>query len=194
MNSKRFDPKEKDKLMEAERREKLQPEKLLEYLEVGADDSVADLGAGPGFFTIPLAKLTIKSVYAVDIESEMLAQLHENTEKEGLTNIKLLESDMESINLPDESVTRVLNTFVIHEVNDLNKTINEMKRILTPGGILLLVDWEAVETNSGPPLEIRIPSEEILSLLQENGFEAELIYSGSENYMVKAVKKDEYKG
>ncbi len=192
--NKRFDPKNKDKLMGTERREKLQPEKLLEYLEIHEEDSVADLGAGPGFFTIPLAKLTSKSVFAVDIEPEMLAQLRENAEKERLTNIKLLESDMERINLPDESVTRVLNTFVIHEVNDINKTIDEMKRILTHGGILLLVDWEAVETNDGPPLEIRISSEEIVHVLQENGFEAELVNSGPENYIVKAVKKDEYKG
>lgn len=192
MENKRFNPKNADKLMSKERTDKLQPEKLIEYLEVSKEDSIADLGAGPGAFTIPLAKLTSKPVYAVDIEPEMLKKLNENAEAENLENIKLLQSDLESINLPDESVTRVLNTFVIHEVGDINNTINEMKRILTPGGILLLVDWEAVETESGPPLEIRIPSQEMERILKENGFEAELMYSGPENYAVKAIKKDEY--
>ncbi|MBU5465792.1 class I SAM-dependent methyltransferase [Virgibacillus sp. MSJ-26] len=188
MDSKRFNPKNADKLMSKERTDKLQPHKLIEYLEVGEEDSIADLGVGPGLFAIPLAKMTNKPVYGVDVEPEMLKRLKENAEAENLDNIKMLESDLESINLPDESVTRVLNTFVIHEVGDINNAINEMKRILTPDGILLLVDWEAVETESGPPLEIRVPSEKMVRLLKEGGFKAELVYEGPENYAVKAVK------
>jgi len=190
MSEKRFNPKNADKLMSKERQEKIQLNKLIEYLEISHDDSVADLGAGPGLFTLPLAKLTHKPVFAVDIEKEMLKQLNENAKAENLDNIKLLHSDLESINLPDESVTRVLNTFVIHEVYDVNNTIKEMKRILTPGGIMLLVDWEAVETESGPPLEIRIPSEIMENMLKENGFKTEIVHHTKEHYAIKAVKND----
>lgn len=191
MESKRFNPENADKLMSEERIDKLQPSKLIEYLEVSKEDSIADLGAGPGAFAIPLAKLTHKPVYGIDIEHEMLKRLNDNAKAENLDNIKLLHSDLESINLPDESVTRVLNTFVIHEVGDINKTINEMKRILTPGGILLLVDWEAVESESGPPLEIRIPSKIMEGSLKEHGFETELLQAGPEQYAIKAIKSDE---
>lgn len=192
MNSKRFNPKDADKLMSAERLEKLQPEKIIDSLDVGNEDSIADLGSGTGAFTIPLAKRTKNPVYAIDIEPEMLEQLNKNATAENLTNIKLLMSNLENINLPDESVSRVLNTFVIHEVDEINHTIEEMKRILTPGGIIVLADWEAVETESGPPLEIRIPSTKIEELLKESGFDTEIVYSGPEHYVVKAIKTDYY--
>ncbi|WP_040912256.1 class I SAM-dependent methyltransferase [Lentibacillus jeotgali] len=189
MENKRFDPKNADKLMSKKRKAELQPEKIIdEHLNVNKADKVADLGAGPGLFTIPIAKLTESDVYAVDIEPEMLERLKGNAERENIENIKLIVSDLENIKLADHSVTRVLNTFVIHEVTDINQAIYEMKRILKPGGYLLLVDWEAVETESGPPLEIRIPSKEMDNLLKENGFNTELFYIDSEHYAIKARK------
>ncbi|WP_255259695.1 class I SAM-dependent methyltransferase [Lentibacillus sp. CBA3610] len=190
MENKRFDPRNADKLMSEERKAELQPEKIIEQLHVNEDDTVADLGAGPGLFSLALAQLTKSDVYAVDIEPEMLERLKRNAEKESIENIKVIESDLENIKLADHSVTRVLNTFVIHEVTDINQAIYEMKRILKPGGYLLLVDWEAVETESGPPLEIRIPSKEMDNLLKDNGFNTELYYLDSEHYAIKAGKEE----
>lgn len=168
MTEKRFNPKNADKLVSDERKAQLQPERIINHLNVNSDDTVADLGAGPGLFTIPLARLTESDVYAVDVEPKMLERLNQNAEKENIGNIKTVVSDLEHVNLPDDSVTRVLNTFVIHEVGSINRTIEEMKRILRPGGYLLLMDWEAVETESGPPLEIRIPSTKMESMLRED--------------------------
>ncbi|WP_373895225.1 class I SAM-dependent methyltransferase [Virgibacillus natechei] len=191
MHNKRFDPKNADKLVSEERKAELQPEKIIEHLHVSEYDTVADLGAGPGLFTLALAKLTGSDVYAVDIEPEMLERLKRNAEAEDIKNIKTIESDLENINLADHSVTRVLNTFVIHEVTDINQAIDEMKRILKPGGYLLLVDWEAVETESGPPLEIRIPSKEMETLLKENGFSTELFQLDAEHYAIRARKNED---
>ncbi|MFD1361065.1 class I SAM-dependent methyltransferase [Lentibacillus salinarum] len=188
MTDKRFNPRNADKLVSDERKAQLQPEKVIVHLNVSSGDTVADLGAGPGLFTIPLAKLTECDVYAVDIEPEMLERLNQNAEKENIGNIQSVVSDLENVNLPDHSVTRVLNTFVIHEVGSIDRTIEEMKRILKPGGYLLLMDWEAVDSESGPPLEIRIPSEKMESMLKEHGFETELFYSDSEHYAIKAQK------
>jgi len=189
LTDKRFHPKNADKLISEERKDTLQPEKMIEYLNVNPDDTVADLGAGPGLFTIPLAKLTEREVYAVDIEPEMLERLNQNAKKENIENITSVVSDLENIQLADASVTRILNSFVIHEVESIDRTIEEIKRILKPGGLLLLMDWEAVETESGPPLKIRIPSEKMESILKEHGFETSLFYPGAEHYAIKAVKE-----
>ncbi|MBY7142488.1 class I SAM-dependent methyltransferase [Virgibacillus sp. NKC19-3] len=188
VHNKRFDPKNADKLMSEKRKAELQPEKIIDYLDVNEYDTVADLGAGPGLFSLPLARLTDNDVYAVDIEPEMLERLKENAEAANIQNIKPIVSDLENINLADHSVARVLNTFVIHEVTDLSRAMDEIKRILKPGGYLLLVDWEAVETESGPPLEIRIPSKEMDNVLQENGFNTELFYLDANHYAIKAKK------
>lgn len=186
MTYKRFNPKNADKLMSEERKRQIQPDKIIEQLNVNNDDTVADLGAGPGLFTISLAKMTEREVYAVDIEPEMLERLKQNAEKEKIGNIKPVVSDLENVKLDENSVTRVLNVFVIHEVRSIDRAIDEMKRILKPGGCLLLMDWEAVESESGPPFEIRIPSEKMKSILEEHGFDTELTYPDSEHYAIKA--------
>lgn len=174
--------------MSQERKDQLQPDKVIEHLHVSTDDVVADLGAGPGLFTIPIAKQTKHDVYAVDIEPEMLERLQTHAEKENIENIEPIVSDLEDIKLPDDSVTRVFNSFVIHEVSDLNKSIQEIKRILKPEGQLLLIDWEAVESESGPPLEIRIPSQKMADVLKENGFDTELFHLNPNHYAIKASK------
>ncbi|RYG73495.1 class I SAM-dependent methyltransferase [Lentibacillus lipolyticus] len=191
MEHNRFNPKNADKLMSKERQATLQPNKTIDYLQLTNQDTVADLGAGPGLFTIPLAKRTEKDVYAVDIEPEMLERLKQHAEEENIENIKRIESDLEQIDLADQSVNRVLNAFVIHEVGSIDRTIDEMKRILTPGGYLLLMDWEAVESESGPPLEIRIPSEQMEAMLQDHGFNTEVFHPSSQHYAIRA-KKEEY--
>ncbi|MFZ3579786.1 class I SAM-dependent methyltransferase [Virgibacillus sp. DJP39] len=60
------------------RKDLLPPDKVLEHLNLNFNDTVADLGAGNGYFTIPIAKSTRDLVYAVDIEPKMLEMLKVN--------------------------------------------------------------------------------------------------------------------
>ncbi|SFD44961.1 Methyltransferase domain-containing protein [Lentibacillus persicus] len=189
MTEKRFNLKNADKLISEERKTTLQPEKIIDYLNVTSGDTVADLGAGPGLFAIPLAKRTERNVYAVDVEPEMLKRLNAHAAEENIENIKPVVSDLENIDLADNSVTRILNAFVIHEVGSIDQTIEEMKRILEPGGQVLLMDWEAVESESGPPLEIRIPSEKMGKMLKDHGFDISILYPSAEHYAIKALKE-----
>jgi len=61
----------------------------------------------------------------------------------------------------------------MHEVTDLEKAIQEMKRILRPNGKLLILDWEAVDMNEGPPLSVRIPSDKLKAVFEGQGFYVE---------------------
>lgn len=188
MTDKRFNPEQAHKLMSADRRKKLPPEKVIKYLELDLNDRVADLGAGTGYFTIPIAKRT-KEVFAVDIETKMLAILKGNAAEEQLENIHYVESDLDHIQLDDNSVDKVMISFVIHEVPDVNQTLHEIRRILKPDGQLFLIEWEAVGTDTGPPLNHRIPSEDMMRSLEKNSFKVELIQLKPENYAFKAVPK-----
>ncbi|WP_106497989.1 class I SAM-dependent methyltransferase [Lentibacillus sp. Marseille-P4043] len=188
MTDKRFNPEKAQSLMREERRALLPPEEIIEYLHVNANDIVADLGAGNGYFAIPLAKHA-ESVYAVDIEPKMLEMLKQNANKETTDNIHYVESDLDHIKLDDNSVNKVMIAFVMHEVPDVDRTLGEIKRILKPGGQMLLLDWEAVETESGPPLHHRISSSEMAKVFERNNFQVEVITLNPGNYAIKAIPK-----
>lgn len=187
ISEKRFNPEKADMLMGLERKKRLPPNKIVGLLNIEPDDAVADLGAGNGYFAIPMAKQSENTVYAVDIEPKMLEMLKENARKEQVENIKYVKSDLDHIQLDDQSVSKVMISLVMHEVPDINRTLREIKRILKPGGMVLIIEWKAVETESGPPVYIRISSEEMVRLLEKKGFVTEVISFYSEYYGVKAA-------
>lgn len=187
MSEKRFNPEKADMLIGLERKKLLPPDKIVGLLNIEPDDTIADLGAGNGYFAIPMAKQSKDTLYAVDIEPKMLEMLRENARKEQVKNITYVESDFDPIQLEDHSVSKVMISFVMYEVPDINKTLSEIRRILKPGGTMLIIEWEAVETGSGPPVHIRISSDEMVKILEKKGFGAEAISLNPENYGVKAV-------
>lgn len=187
MENKRFNPDMAKKLMSADRKKTLPPAQVIGHLDLLPSDRIADLGAGNGYFTIPMAKKT-KEVYAVDIEPKMLTMLKENADQEQLNNIRYVESDLDQIMLGDASVDKLMISLVLHEVPNIEQTMSEIKRILKPSGQMLVIEWEAVPTESGPPLHHRISSVEITEILERNGFELEVI-PFDPYYAVKAILK-----
>jgi ubiquinone/menaquinone biosynthesis C-methylase UbiE len=177
-----FNPEHADKLLDPKRIELLPPEKIIDELTLRSDDIVADLGAGNGYFTLPLAKNTSQTVYAVDIEPKMLELLKKRAKKDGIENIKYVTSNLEEIYLPSNSINKALLAFVIHEVPHMDKALNEIKRILKPGGKALILEWEAIEMDMGPPLHERIPSNKLRDFIQDQGFNVTLSYLSEANY------------
>lgn len=169
----RFDPRHADKLLSAERYALLPPDTLLDLLDVREGEVVLDLGAGPGFFTLPAAKRTHAPVYALDIAQEMLTLTLERAKAEGITQIQPLHAAMHMIPIPDASVTRVLASTVLHETDRLDETLREIRRVLRPGGKLLIIEWDMQATTSGPPLHHRLPKERLHDQLVELGFSVE---------------------
>lgn len=169
----RFDPRHADKLLSAERHALLPPDTLLDLLDVQEGDVVLDLGAGPGFFTLPAAKRTNAPVYALDIAQEMLMLTLERAKAEGITHIHPLHAEMHAIPLPDASVTRVLASTVLHETNRLEETLREIRRVLMPRGRLMVIEWDAQATAYGPPLHHRLPKKNLEERLSSLGFSVE---------------------
>ncbi|MBS4174497.1 methyltransferase domain-containing protein [Bacillus sp. FJAT-49736] len=185
----RFKPEKAAKLLDTNRKQLIPQEKVVELLSIEENDIVADLGAGNGYLTLPYAKETSQSLYAVDIEVKMLELLKERAAKEGIYNIQYIESNLEEIQLQDNSVDKAVVAFVMHEIPNMEKALGEFKRILKPGGRLLILDWEAVEAEVGPPIHERISSEDMRKFMIEKGYKSEVVPFNSDVYAITLDNK-----
>ena len=117
------------------------PRRILRGL-VSKGDTAVDLGAGPGFFTLPLAEMVGENgrVIAVDVQEEMLAQLRVRAEKAGLASrIQLHHSSSDAIGVADRA-DFALAFYVLHEVPQKDNFLREVQGILREGGRFLLVE------------------------------------------------------
>ena len=117
------------------------PKKILApYIKKGM--IVLDVGCGPGFFSVEIAKMVGNSgkVFSVDLQEGMLLKLRskiEGTPLEGI--IKLIKCEADEINVP-EKVDFVLAFYMVHEVSDKNRFFEIMKNILNEKGRILIVE------------------------------------------------------
>jgi len=131
---------------------------------VSEGDTVMDLGCGPGFFTLPLARLVGDTgrVIAVDLQEGMLSKLHDRAVQAGLdSRITLHRSRPNGIGLPDP-IDFALAYWVLHETADQRNFLQETHDLLRPGGQFLLV-----ESRDEVP---KVRFDTVLALAQEVGF------------------------
>jgi len=119
----------------------LNPEKILEKLDLNKKMVAADFGCGSGGWAIPLAK-KVKWVFAIDIQEEPLSVLRSKMKMEKIFNIDPLKGNVErKTTLISESCDLVLMTNLLFQVDDIKKVLEEGKRVLKKGGKILIVDW-----------------------------------------------------
>jgi ubiquinone/menaquinone biosynthesis C-methylase UbiE len=149
----------------------LNPEKVLEKLDLNKKMVAADFGCGSGGWTIPLAK-KVKWVFALDLLEEPLSALRGKMKMEKIFNIDLLRGNVEGkTTLISESCDIILMTNLLFQVDDIKKVFEEAKRVLKKGGKILVVDWKE-NTSVGPekrisPTKIKEVAEEVGLLLKE---------------------------
>jgi ubiquinone/menaquinone biosynthesis C-methylase UbiE len=159
------------------------PDRLISKLGLGASDVVVDFGCGPGFYTIPIAKIVARTV-AMDISPRMLERTDSNARKNGVT-VELLTTDGTEIKLGDESVDLIFLNHVFHEVIDRRKVLSEFLRILKRSGTLTVVERTRGGLFSGklgPPV---IDQTKVAQDLERAGFSlAETIAYGNDSIIV----------
>jgi len=148
----------------------LNPEEILEKLNLDKKMVVADFGCGSGGWAIPLAK-KVKWVFAIDIQEEPLSALRGKMKMEKVFNIDPLRGNVEGkTTLISESCDLVLMTNLLFQVDDIKKVFEEGKRVLKKGGKILVVDWKE-NADVGP--EKRVSSEKIKEIAKEVGLNFE---------------------
>ena len=147
----KFDPANAARLLSDDRAQMHPPAEALAMLDLHPGQVVADVGCGPGFLTIPIARLVQPGgrVFAVDIRPEMLALLRERLAAEGIAHVRPVLSQESLLPLHGESCGRVLATFLLHELEDPAAFLRELRRVLRPGGRGLAVDWAPARARSG---------------------------------------------
>ncbi|AOV06862.1 class I SAM-dependent methyltransferase [Sporosarcina ureilytica] len=151
-------------LEDPEKRGDLPPKQLFDLIPIQQSDNFLDLGAGTGYFTIPAAKMVDGTVYAVDIDCEMLEIIKTKAHDEKLTNIETIEGNFSPIPLPDHAVNIALASLVLHEVKPLNETLTEIHRVLKDGGHFVCVEIEKKDNSpDGPPrIHFSVMEQELL--------------------------------
>ena len=130
---------------------------------------VVDVGCGTGFYTFPLASVVGKRgvVYAVDLSEEMLSFLKKEIEDRKVGNVKPILSQEASIPLGNRTADMVINVNMLHEAEDRDAFIQELKRLLKDNGRLLIIDHKKEPSPTGPPLEERVSYDEARALIKK---------------------------
>jgi ubiquinone/menaquinone biosynthesis C-methylase UbiE len=99
---------------------------------------VLEVGCGPGFFTIPAAKIVGEegSVCALDISPLAVERVQQKIEREGATNVEIILADAAQTGLPDQSFDLIFVFGVAHPVGDMEDILIELHRLLKPAGVL----------------------------------------------------------
>ena len=114
------------------------PYKLLRAAGLKSGQKVLEVGCGPGFFTIPAAKIVGKEgfVYAVDVHPLAIERVKEKSEKEGIKNVKPILANASDTGLQDQSIDLVFLFGLRYIAGGLENVISEIHRVLKPGGVL----------------------------------------------------------
>ncbi len=114
-------------------------DKLFRWAGIEKDMEVLELGPGPGFFTISLARWVSRgTIHAVDIQEGMIGKLKQKLAKKGIGNVKTYISPAWQLPLGNGSIDIVFAYQVLEEVNDLKTSTLEIYRVLKPNGILAI--------------------------------------------------------
>jgi len=163
------------------------PGKILAgYISPG--DIVVDVGCGPGFFTLPLAK-AVQTVYATDISNEMLNICRSRAAENNVNNIEFVQSDSINLDIDSNIVDAILLANVYHEFSSNRAILKELHRILKSSGKLFVIDWHRIEMESGPPLEHRLSDKTVIQNFEFADFsfrQAHNIYK--QNYVLEFNK------
>jgi len=159
-------------LLSSQREEELDPFTVMTFLPIEPHQHVADIGCGPGFFTIPFAKHLLNGkVYGLDVDEEMLEILRRRVAHVNLGNVEIMKCGVTDFPVAKETLDGALLAFVINQNEKRESLIKATHSLLQNGGWCGVLEWYRQETEDGPPLEQRLDPPEIIKLAKNVGFE-----------------------
>lgn len=150
--------------------------------------TVADLGAGTGGYTLAAARRLREygHVHAVEVQKELLSRIENTAREERLGNVEVLWGDCErygAAKLANDSVDAVIVANVLFQVEDPEGLVDEVKRILKPGGSVLVVDWKDSFGGVGPAPDAIVSQKDARVLFEQSGFQfVKSIDAGEHHY------------
>jgi ubiquinone/menaquinone biosynthesis C-methylase UbiE len=174
-NERRFNPKSKEKLEAPGRGEHFPIDAILDAAGVCGKLTVADIGAGTGYFALPMGRrVGDGKVFAIDPSTEMLETIRAKLDADDAPkNVKLIVGEDSATGLAAASCDLIFICAVWHEIDDHMAALREFSRIAAPNAKLAIVDWrpDAVPP-PGPPQEHRITRADVEKVMEQGGWGA----------------------
>ena len=159
----------------------LSPKKLIQRLDLQENHRVLEIGPGPGYFSVPVSKVLKKgSLVLLDIQQEMLDIAKKRLEKRKIENVDYLLCNGVEIDLEANSFDRVFMVAVIGEIENRNKYLKEIHRLLKDDGML------SISELAGDP--DKLSTEELEQLVSSFGFKAIQCFGSEKNYTMNFEK------
>jgi SAM-dependent methyltransferase len=140
------------------RDENLQPDRVMDVLGIKEGSSVADIGAGSGWFTVRAARRVGNGgvVYAVDINRDYLDYIEKRSKRESLTNIKVILGKDDDPLLPQKSLDAVLLLKTYHEIAQPIRLLKHTRAAMRAGALLGIIDRNGKGDDHGLDKELVI--------------------------------------
>ncbi len=133
---------------------------LLKNMNIQPGDTLADIGAGSGYHVFKMSPILKNGlIYAVDIQAEMLNEIQSKKDRSNSNNIVIVLGTERSVNLPGNSVDKVLLVDVYHEFNYPYEMMQSIKKALRPNGKIYLVEYRGEDP--------RVPIKKIHKMTQK---------------------------
>ena len=152
-------------LVRLTRKQWQKPSQVIRVLAIRPAETIADIGAGTGYFSRRFARYAGK-VYAVDIKAADLARIRKNAP----ANLMTILAAPDDPKLPEAGVDTIFFCDVLHHIENRGAYYRKLDRALKPGGRIVVIDFYKRELPIGPPVSRKIPREEMIAELKQAGF------------------------
>jgi ubiquinone/menaquinone biosynthesis C-methylase UbiE len=166
-----FSPSKIPLLEDAGRDTWQKPEEILNALDIKKGQIIADIGAGSGYLTVKLSERVgmMGTIYAADIQQEMLDYINKRLAEKGIKNVTLVLGTMDDPKLPQNSLDIAILLSTYHEIAQPIDFMKKIKLALKPKGRLAILEFSD-ESPIGPPIQVRLPEDLVINELKEAGF------------------------
>lgn len=145
------------------------PEKVLEYLGDIQGQTVMDIGAGSGYFSVKLAEKGAK-VIAADVDEEFQEFLRKRIKDNNLKNVETRKIPYDSPDLKEEEADMVLIVNTYHHIENRSEYFAKVKKGTKSNGKLVIIDFYKFEAPVGPPLSHKLPIDVVVNELKKANY------------------------
>ncbi len=148
------------------------PHEVIEALALTPGEVIADIGAGSGYFTLRIARHVGPGghVYGVDVNPDMIRHLNQRIHDGGVLNVSTILAPPDDPLLP-QPVDRFVVVDVWHHVENQTAYLGLMKKLLKPGGQVVMIDFQKRDLPVGPPAAMKIAREDLIAQMTAQGFQ-----------------------
>lgn len=167
------------------------PDEVVKLADVLPGATVADLGAGTGYFLARLSKAVgpTGKVLGLDVEPDMIRFMKERAAKENLANVEARVVAFDDPGLAPGSVDRILVVDTWHHIEARDRYVPKLAAALRPGGSVIIVDF-TMEAEHGPPPKHRIRPEQLVVELAGAGLEPAILEETlPDQYVARGTKR-----